>query len=147
MSSYCLKYKKNTESINPRLSKTSNNKTMLRWKYAIYSSKKSIFIKKQEASKILSSLGLKAPLSKIPLFGGILFRMLSNRYKMNKIINNFLVEEKLMPEMHIKQPDLLDKSGFSYSTWGPFTKNKERIQKLKKKKNTGFKIYLQKWIR
>ena len=53
---------------------------------------------------------------------------------MNKIINNFLVEEKLMPEMHIKQPDLLDKSGFSYSTWGPFTKNKERIQKLKKKK-------------
>ena len=35
--------------------------------------------------------------------------------------------------MHIKQPGLLDKSGFTYSTWGPFTKNKERIQKLKKK--------------
>ena len=54
---------------------------------------------------------------------------------MNKIINNFLAEEKFMPEMHIKQPGLLDKSGFTYSTWGPFTKNKERIQKLKKKKN------------
>ena len=37
--------------------------------------------------------------------------------------------------MHIKQPGLLDKSGFTYSTWGPFTKNKERIQKLKKKKH------------
>ena len=35
--------------------------------------------------------------------------------------------------MHIKQPGLLDKSGFTYRTWGPFTKNKERIQKLKKK--------------
>ena len=133
MSSYCLKYKKNTESINPRLSKTSNNKTMLWWKCAIYGSKKSIFIKKQEASRILSSSGLKTPLSKIPLFGDILLWMLSNRYKMNKIINNFLAEEKFMPEMHIKQPSLLDKSGFTYSTWGPFTKNKERIQKLKKK--------------
>ena len=64
---------------------------------------------------------------------------------MNKIINNFLAEEKFMPEMHITQPGLLDKSGFTYSTWGPFTKNKERIQKLKKKKKTTrFKIYLQK---
>ena len=46
--------------------------------------------------------------------------------------------------MHIKQPSLLDKSGFTYSTCGPFTKNRERIPKLKKKKNTRFKIYLQK---
>ena len=36
--------------------------------------------------------------------------------------------------MHIKQPSLLDKSGFTYSTCGPFTKNRERIPKLKKKK-------------
>ena len=84
MSSYCLKYKKNTESINPRPSKTSDNKTMVWWKCPMYGSKKSIFIKKQEASRILSSLGLKTPLSKIPLFGDILFWMLSNHYKMNK---------------------------------------------------------------
>ena len=32
-----------------------------------------------------------------------------------------------MREMHLKQP------GFTYSAFGPFTKNKERIQKLKKK--------------
>ena len=43
--------------------------------------------------------------------------------------------------MHIKQPGLLDKSGFTYSTWGPFTKNKERIQKLKKKTRDSRYVY------
>ena len=40
-----------------------------------------------------------------------------------------------MPEMHLKQP------GFTYSAWGPFTKNKERIQKVKE---TGDKSYIYK---
>ena len=53
---------------------------MLLSECAIYGSKKSRLIKKQGASRILSSLGLKTPLSKIPLFGDILFNM----YKMNK---------------------------------------------------------------
>ena len=65
MLSYCLKCKKNTESINPRFTKTSNNKTMLLPKCAVCGSKKSRFIKKQEASALLSSLGIKTPLSKI----------------------------------------------------------------------------------
>ena len=44
---------------------------------------------------------------------------------MNKIVNKFLlVGDKFMPEMHLKQP------GFTYSACGPFTKNKERIQKF-----------------
>ena len=73
MLTYWLKCKKNTENINPRVSKISNGKTMVLSKYAICGSKKSRFIKKQEASGILSSLGLKKPLSKIPLFGDILF--------------------------------------------------------------------------
>ena len=55
MSSYCLKCKKNTENINPRVSKTSNGKTMLLSKCAICGSKKSRFIKKQEASGILNN--------------------------------------------------------------------------------------------
>ena len=63
---YCLKCKNNTEN-------SSNNKTMLLSKCAICGSKKSRFIKKQEASGILSSLGPKIPLSKIPLFGDTLF--------------------------------------------------------------------------
>ena len=69
----CKKKKKNTENINPRVSKTSHGKTMLLSKFAISGTKKPQFIKKEEASGILSSLGLKAPLSKIPLFGDILF--------------------------------------------------------------------------
>ena len=73
ISSYCLKCKKNTKSINPRVSKTNNRKIMLLSKCAICVNKKSTFIKKQESSRILSSFGLKAPLNKIPLLGDILF--------------------------------------------------------------------------
>ena len=48
-------------------------------------------------------------------------------YKMNDIINKFLLAgDKLTPEMHLRQP------GFTYNACGPFTKNKERIQTLKK---------------
>ena len=72
MSSYCLKCRKNTESINPRVSKTNNGKTMILSKSAICGSKKSRFIKKQKASGILSNLGLKIPLNKISLMGDIL---------------------------------------------------------------------------
>ena len=64
MLSYCLKCKKNTKNINPIVSKTSNGKTMLLSNCAICSSKKSKFIKKQEANGLLSSLGIKTPLSK-----------------------------------------------------------------------------------
>ena len=71
MSSYCIKYRKNTESINARVSKTNNGKTMIS-KSAIYDFKKSRFIKKKE-SRILSNLGLKTPLNKILLLGDILF--------------------------------------------------------------------------
>ena len=73
MSSYCLKCNRNTENISPRISKTINGKIMLLSKYAIWGSKKSRFIKKQESSGILNSLGLKTPLTKIPLFGDSLF--------------------------------------------------------------------------
>ena len=74
MLSYCLKGKKNTKSINPRVSKTQNGKTMILSKCALYNTKKSRFIKKQEATGILSNLGLKTPLSKIPLLGDIFFK-------------------------------------------------------------------------
>ena len=78
MSSYCLKCKKkkrkrNTENINPRVSKTSNGKTVILSKCAICGSKKLRFIKKQEVSGILSNLGRKTPLSKVPLLGDIFF--------------------------------------------------------------------------
>ena len=72
MPPYCLKCKKNTENINSRVSKTNNGNIVLLSKCAICGSKKSRFIKKQEASRILSSLGLKTPLNKIPLLGDVL---------------------------------------------------------------------------
>ena len=54
-------------------------------------------------------------------------------YKMNKIVNKFLLTgDKFMPEMHLKQP------GFTYSACGFFTKNKERIVKFMQTGNTDF---------
>ena len=78
---YCLKCRKNTESINLRVSKTNNGKTMILSKYAICGSKKTRFIKKQEGNGILSNLDLKAPLNVIPLLGDILFRIIKNAYQ------------------------------------------------------------------
>ena len=52
---------------------------------------------------------------------------------MNEIVNKFLlVGDKFMPEMHLKQP------GFTYGACGPFTKNKERIEKFMTTGNTDF---------
>ena len=52
---------------------------------------------------------------------------------MNEIvIKLLLVDDKFMPEMHLKQP------GFTYSARGPFTKNKERIDKFMQTGNTDF---------
>ena len=73
MESYCLKCRKNIENINPRVSKTSNGKTMLLSKYAICDSKRSRFIKNQKAKGLLRNLGVRTPLSKVPILGDILF--------------------------------------------------------------------------
>ena len=73
MKSFCLKYKKDTENINPRVSNTSNGRTMILSKCAISGSKKSRFVKDQEAKGLLSNLGLRTPLSKVTLLGEILF--------------------------------------------------------------------------
>ena len=52
---------------------------------------------------------------------------------MNEILNTFLLmEDKFMLEMHLKQP------GFTYNACGPFTKNKERMEKLMQTGNTDF---------
>ena len=73
MKCYCLKCRKYTENINPKVSSTSNGKTMILSKCAICGSKKSRFIKNQEAKGLLSNLGIKTPLSKVPILGDILF--------------------------------------------------------------------------
>ena len=55
-------------------------------------------------------------------------QQVNTRYKMNKMANMFLLAgDKFTPEIHLRQP------GFTYSACGPFTKNKERIKKYRKK--------------
>ena len=73
MQSCCLKCKKHTKNINPQVSSTSNGKVMILSKCAICGSKKSRFIKNQEAKGLLSKLGIKTPFSKLPILGDILF--------------------------------------------------------------------------
>ena len=59
--SYYLKCKKNTESIDPKVSATSNGRTMILSKCAICGTKKSKFIKNQEAKGLLSNIGITTP--------------------------------------------------------------------------------------
>ena len=73
MKTYCLKCRKDTENIDPKISSTSNGKAMTLSKCAICGSKKSRFIKNQEAKGLLSHLGNKTPLSKVPVLMDILF--------------------------------------------------------------------------
>ena len=73
MKSYCSKCRKDTENINLRVSSTSNGRKMILSKCAICGSKKSRFIKNQEAKGLLSNLGIKTSLSKVPILGDILF--------------------------------------------------------------------------
>ena len=68
---YCLKCKKNTENIDPKISTSTNGKTMILSNCAICGSKKSRFIKNQEAKGLLSKLGIKTPLSKVAILGDI----------------------------------------------------------------------------
>ena len=83
------------------VAKTKKGKPMLFPKCAMCSSKTSRFIKKQEASGLLSSLGIRTPLIQVTVLGSIL--LLS--YKMNKIIHTFLLAgDKFMPQMHLRQP-------------------------------------------
>ena len=54
-------------------------------------------------------------------------------YKMNEMVNRFLLAgDKFMPEMHLKQP------GFTFNTCGPFTTNRERMQKVKETGDTKY---------
>ena len=73
MKSYCLKCRKDTENIDPKISSTSNGKSMILSKCAICGSKKLRFIKNQKAKGLLSNLVVRTPFSKVPILGDILF--------------------------------------------------------------------------
>ena len=69
---YCLVCRDYTKSVNPKIVRNRQNRLMIQSNCAISGSKKSRFIKEQQAMGILSNLGIKTPLSKVPLLN-ILF--------------------------------------------------------------------------
>ena len=129
MKSYCLKCKKDTKNIH---------QILVLVKQWYYQNVKYATVKIQDLLKIKKQndyLGLRTPLSKVPLLGDILFWVqLRCLYEMNEIVNNtfLLAGDKFMSDMHLKQP------GVTYSARGPFTKNRKRIQKFKQTGDTKY---------
>ena len=114
MKTYCIKCKKDTENMDPKTVRTNNNRLIMQLKCSVCKIKKSKFIKEQKAKGLLSNLGIKTPLTKIPLLNVLFWS--ASKIKMNEIVNNvLLVGDKFMPEMYLKQ------QGFTYSACGPFT--------------------------
>ena len=72
MKIYCVKCKRDTENIDPKIVRTKNKRLIMQSQCTDCRNKKSRFIKEQEAKGILTELGIKAPLSKVPLLN-ILF--------------------------------------------------------------------------
>ena len=95
---YCLKCRKYTESKNPKVVRTKNGRIMLLPKCGVCDSKKSKFIKEQEASGLLICLGINTSFKKNQLLGPLL----SQEYKLNEIVNKLLLARyKFMTEMHL----------------------------------------------
>ena len=67
MKTYCLTCRKNTENIDPRMVRTKNYRLVKQSKCSACGIKKSRFVKEQESKGLLSNLGIKTPLNKIPL--------------------------------------------------------------------------------
>ena len=72
MLTYCIKFRKNTETLNSKIFKTKNSRLIMQSKCADCEIKKSRFVKEQEAKGLLSNLGFKTPFSKIPLLNVLL---------------------------------------------------------------------------
>ena len=76
MLTYCIKYGKNTKNLNPTISKTKNGRLIMQSKFSVCGITNSRFV----AKWLLSSLGIKIPLIKIPLSGNILFWVYKNEW-------------------------------------------------------------------
>ena len=73
MPTYCLKCRRDTENINPKMVRTKNNRLIMQSKCPICGIKKLRLVKEQEAKGLLSNLGIKTPLSKIPLLNFLFY--------------------------------------------------------------------------
>ena len=66
MKTYCVKCRKYTKNIDPKIVRTKNDRLVMHSKCSVCGIKKPRFTKQQEAKSLLSNLEIKAPLSKIP---------------------------------------------------------------------------------
>ena len=67
MKTYCVKCRKDTENIDQKMVRTKNSRLVMHSKCSVCRIKKSRFVKEQGAKGLLSNLGIKTPLSKVPL--------------------------------------------------------------------------------
>ena len=67
MKTYCLKCKKNTDNIDPKIFKTKNNRLLMQSICSVCKNRKSRFVKEQDVKGLSGQLAIKTPLSKIPL--------------------------------------------------------------------------------
>ena len=67
MKTYCVKCRKGTENIDPKMFRTKNNRLIMQSKCSVREIKKSRFVKELEAKDLLCNLGIRKPLSKTPL--------------------------------------------------------------------------------
>ena len=63
MNTYCVKCRKDTENIDPKIVRTKNNRLVMQSKYSVCGIKKSRFVEEQEAKGLLSNLGIRASLN------------------------------------------------------------------------------------
>ena len=74
MNTYCVKCKKDTENIDSKMFRTNNNRLIMQSKCPVCRIKQTRFVKEQEEKGLLSNLGIRTPLSVIPLLN-VLFQM------------------------------------------------------------------------
>ena len=67
MKTYCVKGRKDTENIDPKMVRRKNNRLIMQAKCSVCRIKKSRFVQEQKAKGLLSKLGIKTPLSQIQL--------------------------------------------------------------------------------
>ena len=67
MKTYCVKCRRDTENIDPKMVRTKNNRSIMQSKCPVFGIKKSRFVNEQERKGLLRNLGIKTPLSKISL--------------------------------------------------------------------------------
>ena len=59
MKTYCMKCRKDTKNIAPKMIRTKNNRLIMQSKCSVSGVKKSRFVKEQEIKDLLSNLGIK----------------------------------------------------------------------------------------